>query len=98
MAPKIIVAKRFRNNTYRVYQYILKEFSAPTAYNFIRRLERRIEFIANHPTTGKLSFKKKDVRSILFSPHNRIYYPYRNDTIEILCLFDMRKNPDKNQY
>jgi plasmid stabilization system protein ParE len=98
MAQKVIISKRFRNNTYRVYQYILKEFSSQTAYHFLQRLEQRIEFIASHPSAGKLSYKRKDVRSILFSPHNRIYYRYHNDTIEILCLFDMRKKQGKSPY
>jgi hypothetical protein len=46
MEKKIIITKRFRNNTLRVYQYLIKEFSAKTAYKFIDRLEKRIEFIA----------------------------------------------------
>lgn len=98
MEEKVIISKRFRNNTLRVYQYLLKEFSAKTAYSFLDRLEKRIEFIAKHPTTGKLSSKRKDVRSLLFTPHNQIFYRYQNSTIEILCLFDMRKNPGKRPY
>jgi hypothetical protein len=46
MEEKIIISKRFRNNTLRVYQYLLKEFTAKSANNFLERLERRIEFIA----------------------------------------------------
>lgn len=98
MEEKIIISKRFRNNTLRVYQYLLKEFSAKTAYNFLDRLEKRIEFIAKNPTIGKLSIKKNNVRSILFTPHNQIFYRYQKNIIEILCLFDMRKHPKKRPY
>lgn len=98
MEEKIIVTKRFRNNTLRVYQYLLKEFSAKTAYSFLDRLEKRIEFIAKNPTTGKRSAKRKNIRSILFIPHNQIFYRYQNNSIEILCLFDMRQNPKKKPY
>jgi plasmid stabilization system protein ParE len=98
MEKKIIITKRFRNNTLRVYQYLLKEFSSKTAYSFLQRLEKRIEFVAKNPTVGKLSYKRKDVRSILFTPHNQIFYPCHNNTIEILCLFDMRKSPKKRPY
>ena len=98
MEEKIIISKRFRNNTLRVYQYLLKEFSAKTAYSFLERLEKRIEFIANNPSIGKLSIKRKNVRSILFTPHNQIFYRHQKNTIEILCLFDMRKNPKKRPY
>lgn len=98
MDKKIIITKRFRNNTLRVYQYLLKEFSAKTAYSFLQQLEKRIDFIAKNPAAGKLSAKRKDVRSVLFTPHNQIFYRYQNNTIDILYLFDMRKNPKKSPY
>jgi hypothetical protein len=98
MEEKIIISGRFRNNTLRVYQYLLKEFSAKIAFNFLDRLEKRIEFITKNPTVSKLSAKRKDVRSILFTPHNQLFYRYKNNIIEILCLFDMRKNPKKKPY
>lgn len=98
MEKKIIITKRFRNNTLRVYQYLLKEFSSKTAYSFLQKLETRINFIAKNPTVGKLSVKRKNIRSILFTPYNQIFYRYLGNTIEILCLFDMRKNPKKRPY
>ncbi len=98
MEKKVIVTKRFRNNTLNVYQYLLKEFSSKTAYRFLQQIEKRIDFIAENPTVGKLSYKRKNVRSILFTPHNQIFYRYHSNTIEILCLFDMRKNPKKRPY
>jgi plasmid stabilization system protein ParE len=98
MEEKIIITKRFRNNILRVYQYLLKEFSAKTAYSFLERLEKRIEFIAKNPTAGKLSAKRKNIRSVLFIPYNQIFYRYQNNSIEILCLFDMRKDPKKKPY
>jgi hypothetical protein len=54
MEEKIIISKPFRNNAFRVYQYLLKEFSAKTAFIFLDRLEKRIEFNAKNPTVGKL--------------------------------------------
>ena len=98
MEKKIIITKRFRNNTLRVYQYLLKEFSSRSAYKFLDRLEKRIEFIAKNPEIGKASMKRKNVRSVLFTPHNQIFYRYQKNAVEILCLFDMRKNPKKKPY
>ena len=77
MEGKIIITKRFRNNTLRVYQYLLKRFAAKTANSFLDQLEKRIEFIAKNPSIGKASVKRKDVRSVLFTPHNQIFYRHR---------------------
>jgi plasmid stabilization system protein ParE len=98
MEKKIVVTKRFRNNTLRVYQYLLKEFSAKIAYRFPDQLEQRIDLIVKHPTIGKPSLKKKNIRSIILNPHNQLFYRYTNNSIEILCIFDMRKDPVKKPY
>ena len=98
IGKRIILSKRFRNNAFRVYQYLLVEFSSKTADAFLERLEKRIDFISQNPTAGKLSYKRKDVRSILLTPHNQIFYRYQNDSVEILYLFDVRQNPKKRPY
>lgn len=98
MEKKIVVTKRFRNNTYKVYQYLLKEYSAKTAFQFLNKLEQRIELIIAHPSIGKPSKKVQDVRSIILTPHNQIFYRLRDNTIEILCLFDMRRDSKKKPY
>lgn len=65
MEKKIVVTKRFRNNTYKVYQYLLKEYSAKTAFQFLNKLEQRIELIIAHPSIGKPS-KKCRMYEVLF--------------------------------
>ena len=98
MDKEIIITKRFRKNVMSVHSYLLKEFSEKTALEFLSRLEKRIEFIALHHLTGKPSLKKDNVRSLLFTPHNQIFYRQKENKIEILCLFDMRKDPSKKPY
>ncbi len=98
MEKEIIISKRFSNSTLKIYQYLLKEFSTATANNFLDRLEKRIEFISANPTAGRLSLKRKNVRSLLFTPHNQIFYCHKNNKIELLQLFDMRRNPKKKPY
>ena len=96
MEEKIIITKRFRNNTLRVYQYLLKEFSAKTAHSFLDRLEKRIEFIAKNPTTGKRSAKRKNIRSILFIPHNQIFTATKITALKyfacLICGKTQRRN------
>jgi ParE toxin of type II toxin-antitoxin system, parDE len=72
MEKKIIVTKRFRNNTLRVYQYLLKEFSAKTAFQFLEKLAQRIELIIAHPTIGKPLLKKQNIRSIIFTAQSNL--------------------------
>lgn len=41
MEEKVIISKRFRNNTLKIYQYLLKEFSAKTANAFLDSFEKK---------------------------------------------------------
>ena len=98
MASQIIVTKKFRQNVIETHEYILNTFSSKAASLFLTRIEKRIDFIAAHPQAGKASQKRKNVRCVLLTPHNQIYYRSENETVEILLLFDMRQNPNKNPY
>ena len=92
MEKKIVVSKRFQKNTLQLYNYLLKEYSSKSAFTFIDKLQQRVELIIQYPEIGKLSQKQLNIRSVTLQPHNRIYYRIKNNTIELLCLFDMRKS------
>ena len=91
MEKKVVASKPFRKNTVALYEYLLKEHSAKTAYYFLDKLQQRVEFITRYSEAGKTSQKKLNIKSLLLQPHNRIYYRLTKDTIELLCLFDMRR-------
>lgn len=98
MEKKIVVTKRFRKNVHSIYEYLRKEFSSRVALQFLEYVEEKLEFIANHPDSGRVSLKRTDVRCMLFLPHNKIFYRVKADKIELLCVFDMRKDPRKSRY
>jgi hypothetical protein len=58
MEKKVVVSKRFRKNTLKVYEYLIKEYSAKTAFNFLDKLQQRVELIIQYPEIGKPSQKK----------------------------------------
>ncbi|MDE3184587.1 MAG: type II toxin-antitoxin system RelE/ParE family toxin [Bacteroidota bacterium] len=91
MEKKIVVSKRFRKSTLQIYDYLIKERSQKIGISFLNNLQRRVELISRHPEIGKPSQLRPNVRSVTLQPHNRIYYRVKINTIELLCLFDMRK-------
>ena len=68
MEKKIVVSKRFRKNTLKVYDYLVREYSAKTAFNFLDKLEKRVELIIQYPEIGKPSQKKTNIRSVTLQP------------------------------
>jgi plasmid stabilization system protein ParE len=98
MEKELVVTKRFRNHTFRIYQYLVKNHSSRTAFLFLEKIEERIELILRYPSIGRASHQKAGIRSIQLIPYNLIFYRVKKDRIEVLCLFDTRQNPEKKPY
>lgn len=98
MAYQLILKKRFTNRVQKVLAYLEKEWSHEVAVEFLVKIDRRIELLSRQPQAGALSTKIKDIRGLLISRHNRMYYKIKGDKVIILNMFDTRINPKKNPY
>ena len=86
MAYKIIYNKRFQNKLFKLLDY------------FIISLQKRLHTLSKQPYIGASSNVINSVRSILITKHNRLFYRIKDDTIEVLNMYDTRSNPKKNPY
>ena len=98
MAYKIIYKKRFTRKLFNLLDYLKEEWSEPTAEKFLGRLKKRLITLSEQPFIGTSSTGIKEVGSILITRHNRIYYRIKNETVEIINMYDNRSNPKKNPY
>ena len=98
MAYKIIVSKLFQKNSIALNSYLQAEWGTAVATEFHETLIQIVLTIANQPGIGSFSKKKKDVRKILITKHNRLYYRVKHKTITLLILFDTRRQPKRNRY
>lgn len=98
MAYQIIVKKRFINKVHKLLVYLEKEWSHKVAADFLLKIDRRIELLTKQPFVGKSSSKIKNVRGLLITRHNKLYYIVKEDKVIILNMYDTRINPKKNPY
>ena len=98
MAYQIIVKKRFTNRVQKVLTYLEKEWSHKVAVEFLLKIDRRIDLLARQPHVGVLSSKVKNIRGLLITRHNRLYYKIKDNKVIILNMYDTRINPKKNPY
>lgn len=98
MAYKIIVKKRFTNKVIKLLDYLETSWSKEVAKKFLEKLDKRIDHLSNQPYTGIEIKTLKNVRSVLITKYNRLYYRIKDNDIEILNLYDTRINPQKNPY
>jgi plasmid stabilization system protein ParE len=98
MAYRIKINKRFQIETQRVYQYLAEEWSFKVADDFIENLYGTIHQLSEVPFSGSPASKYKNVRKIIISKHNKVYYRVKGKTITVLSLFESKQDPQKNKY
>ena len=94
---KVIYKKRFQQKFLRLLNYLNLEWGIKVTDDFIATFQIRITNLISNPNIGKQS-TVLEVRSLLITKHNRLYYRLRNNTIEILNMYDTRINPKNNPY
>lgn len=98
MAYEIVIKKRFTNKVVKTLTYLEKEWSLKVASDFLLKIDRRIDQLKKQPLIGSPSQKIQDVRGILITRHNRMFYKIVGEKIIILNMYDTRMNPKKNIY
>ena len=98
MAYEIILKKRFSNKLVKVLSYLEQEWSHRAAVNFLKKVDYRIKQLSGQPFTGASSEKIKDVRGVLITRHNKLYYKVKNGKVIVLNMYDTRMNPKRKKY
>lgn len=98
MAFEIILKKRFLNKLTKTLAYLEKEWTHEVAVVFLQKIERRLEQLSKQPHLRAPSSKVKNIRAVLITKHNKMYYKVKGKYIFILNMYDTRINPSKNPY
>ena len=98
MAYEIIFKKRFTNKLIKLLAYLEQEWSQQAATNFLKKTDHPIGQLSSQPFTGVPSEKIKDVRAVLITRHNRLYYKVKGKKVIILNMYDTRMNPKRKKY
>ena len=98
MAYKIVVTVYFTETVQRTIEWLKYKWPAQSVDKFENKLKSVIERISKNPNTGRKSSKYRDVRSVLVTKHNRIYYQVKENTITLLELFETKQSPLRNRY
>ncbi|MEO8415353.1 MAG: type II toxin-antitoxin system RelE/ParE family toxin [Ginsengibacter sp.] len=98
MAYEVIYKKRFLHKLLKLLNYLKSEWGEDVSNTFILKLQKRLQTLSHQPYSGVPSSAVKSVRSILITRHNRLFYRIKNNSIEVINLYDTRSNPGKNPY
>jgi hypothetical protein len=97
MAYQLIEKKKFVSKLSKLLVYLENEWGYDTAKRFLQKIDEHLLLIAVQPLAG-IRTDKKNIRSVLVTKHNRIFYKISGNKIIILNLYDTRIDPKKNPY
>ena len=98
MALRIITKKRFENKVIKLLYYLETNWGDTIAINFKILLLQKLNLLTTQPLIGLEVDSLKNVRSILITKHNRVYYRIERNQIAILNMIDTRQDPKKNPF
>ena len=81
-----------------IITYLITNWSFSVASDFEDTVNKKLENLSKRPFVGIKSDKNSSVRSILFTPHNRLYYRITEQIIELLTIIDTRQNPKQKPF
>jgi plasmid stabilization system protein ParE len=98
MAYKISWLDIALEDYHNIIDYLIAGWSLSVAADFEEIVNKKLANLSKQAFTGIKSDKNPIVRSILFTPHNRLYYRITSNSIELPTIIDTRRNPEKNPF
>ena len=94
MAYKIIQSQLFLTKVTHLLEYLEKTWGKKVSEEFKQKLDTQILSLLKQPDKGK-NCKLPNVKRLLITPHNKLFYRVKGKTIYIITFFDMRQDPKK---
>ena len=98
MAKSIVWNKRARTRFDQIISYLKSDWNENVTRNFVVRTYQLVELLADYPDLGTLEDESRNIRGIILTKHNILFYRYTEDEITILNIFDTRRSPSKKKY
>jgi len=94
MAYKIIQSQLFLTKVIHLLEYLEKTWGKKVSEEFKQKLDTQILSLLKQLDKGK-NCKLPNVKRLLITPHNKLFYRVKGKTIYIITFFDMRQDPKK---
>ena len=95
MAYQIIWTKRANHSLHKQVSYVAENWSGEVVVEFVDKVYRFVELLADFPEMGTVLNSEKELRSLSIKPYAQLLYRIEGETIILLRFTDTRQNPRK---
>ena len=82
-------------NLIEIENFILLKWNVKIAKTFFKKLDSRIEIISKRPFAFPAAKHSESLRRCVITKQTTIYYLVKSNRIDIVSVFDTRRNPNK---
>lgn len=97
MVEEVVWSNRAINDFNNIIDYLRENWTEKEVSLFIRATQRTVEYIVEYPRSFR-STTKRNVHEVLVTPHNLMIYHVSGNFVQILMIWDTRRNPRKKKY
>ncbi len=95
MLLQVKLSKRAEKKLDNLFNYLETKWSERAKNNFVKKLQKAIKQIQQHPSGFPKSEIIKGLHKLVITKQTTIYYKYDKKYIYIITVFDTRQNPEK---
>lgn len=93
MVKKVIFSPVANERLKEIINYLVKEWSVSSAEKFLNILEVKLSLISKFPLLYPAFKDEQDIHYCVINEQITLYYRITESNIEIITLFDSRRNP-----
>ncbi|HNV81104.1 MAG: type II toxin-antitoxin system RelE/ParE family toxin [Tenuifilaceae bacterium] len=93
MKREIRLSKRAMQKLDSLLVYLEEEWSTKVKYEFVQKLDKSLKQIQKLPDSFPESEKIRGLRKCVVTKQTTVFYRYSEATIDVVTIFDNRKNP-----
>jgi plasmid stabilization system protein ParE len=98
MALEIVWTSRAQRKFDNILLYLQEEWGEQATRNFVRKVYRFLELLAEYPGLGTLENEEKKIRGFTVVKQINLFYTIKAEKIVLLNFFDNRQNPKKKKF
>ena len=95
MHKQVVWSPAAEKDLEKILEYLKLFWNLSVLSRFIIKTDDSITLIVDNPKIFPLINKELNIRKSVITKQNTLYYREKNDTIEIVRLFDTRQDPHK---
>jgi plasmid stabilization system protein ParE len=95
MKRAIIWSPRATEEYLDLIDYLLNKWGEKVTRKLIERIQDVLEVISERPEIYPATSKRENIRRCVVSKQTSLYYRVKTDKIELIMLFDNRRDPSK---